>query len=191
MTSSSRLTPLMAIGIKDRLRRAFWRLAWVLLYRPTPIAAHRWRRLVLLAFGAQIAWPVYPYPSARIWAPWNLKMLRGSCLAGEVDCYNVDKVTLCEGVTVSQKSFLCTASHAFDDQTFELIGGPIVIGHGAWVAADAFIGPGVDIGEMAVVLARSVVVRNVEPGTVVGGNPARMLRWRAQFGTSILGGRKK
>jgi putative colanic acid biosynthesis acetyltransferase WcaF len=106
-------------------------------------------------------------------------MRRGSCLAPEVDCYNVARVELGEGVIVSQKSYLCTASHDFDDPAFPLTGAAIVIGDGAWVAADAFVGPGVHIGERAVVLARSVVVRDVDPQVVVGGNPARVLRNRA------------
>ena len=135
--------------------------------------------MVLRMFGARIEGPVYPYPTARIWAPWNLEMRAGSCLAGEVDCYNVERVTLGEGVTVSQKSYLCTASHDFDDPAFPLTGGPITIGARAWVAADAFVGPGVKIGNRAVVLARAVVVRDVAPGMVVGGNPARGLRARA------------
>jgi putative colanic acid biosynthesis acetyltransferase WcaF len=136
--------------------------------------------MVLRLFGARIAGPVHAYPTARIWAPWNLEMHPGSCLAGEVDCYNVAHVTLGEGVTVSQKSYLCTASHDFDDPAFPLTGAPITIGAGAWVAADVFVGPGVRIGNHAVVLARSVVVRDVAPGMVVGGHPARALRARAE-----------
>lgn len=48
----------------------------------------------------------------------------------------------------------------------------------AWVAADAFIGPGVTIGEGAVVGARAVVFKDVAPWTVVGGNPAQFIKFR-------------
>lgn len=178
MTGSGRLPSLLPIRFADRARRAIWQVAWLLLYRPTPVMAHRWRGLVLSAFGAQVEGPVYPYPSARVWAPWNLDMRRGSCLAGGVDCYNVALVTLGEGATVSQRSHLCTASHDFDDPTFPLTGAPITVGEGAWIAAEAFIGPGVTVGARAVVLARSVVVRDIERGAVVGGNPARWIRQR-------------
>ena len=187
MNRRLRLVPLPPINLANRARRMIWRVAWTVLYRPTPIVAHRWRCLVLRAFGARIAWPVYPYPSARIWAPWNLEMHPGSCLADEVDCYNVDRVTLGRGVTVSQKSYLCTASHDFDAPSFVLTGAPIAIEDGAWVAAGAFVGPGVKVGARAVVLAHTVVVRDVEPGMVVAGNPARILRPRADFGTQNLG----
>jgi len=187
MSCRGKLVPLPPIGLTNRLRRMVWQLAHALLYRPTPIAAHRWRSLVLRSFGAKIEGRVYPYPSARVWAPWNLEMRRGSCIAGEVDCYNVARVTLGEGVTVSQKSYLCTASHDFDDPKFPLTGAPILIGAEAWVAADTFVGPGVEIGDRAVVLARAVVVGDVAPGMVVGGNPAKNLRVRAETGTTKKG----
>jgi putative colanic acid biosynthesis acetyltransferase WcaF len=57
-----------------------------------------------------------------------------------------------------------------------VITAPIRIGRRAWVAADVFVGPGVMIGEGAVVGARASVFRNVDPCTVVGGNPARIIK---------------
>lgn len=158
--------------------RAVWRLIWLSLARFTPIAFHRWRCLILRCFGAEIAKGCYVYPSTHIWAPWKLKMRRGSCLAAGVDCYNVGIVEIGEGATVSQRSYLCSASHDFDAKDFPLIVGAIKIEAGAWVAAEAFIGPGVTIGKRAVVLARSVVVRDVEAEHVTGGNPAKTIRRR-------------
>ncbi len=118
----------------------------------------------------------HPYPSVTIWAPWNLTMGEGSCLGDHVRCYSVDHVTLEPHATVSQYSFLCTASHDYRVDGMPLITAPITIGRGAWIAADAFIGPGVIVGERAVVGARASVFRHVEPWTVVGGNPARVIR---------------
>jgi putative colanic acid biosynthesis acetyltransferase WcaF len=57
---------------------------------------------------------------------------------------------------------------------------PIVIGANAWIAADAFVGPGVTIGDGAVLAARGVAVRDIEPWTVHGGNPAKLIRVRAR-----------
>ena len=101
-----------------------------------------------------------------------------SCLADGVDCYCVARITLSPHALVSQHSYLCSASHDYTDPAFPLIAAPIVIGPRAWVAADAFIGPGVTVGEGAVVVARASVYRDVEPWTVVGGNPARFLKKR-------------
>jgi putative colanic acid biosynthesis acetyltransferase WcaF len=50
---------------------------------------------------------------------------------------------------------------------------PIHVGAGAWICAEAFIGPDVIIGDGAIVGARAVVTKNVDPGTIVAGNPAR------------------
>ena len=57
-------------------------------------------------------------------------------------------------------------------------GAPIVIGSGVWVCAGAFIGPGVTVGDNSVVGARAVVTRDVPPGVVVAGNPARVVKAR-------------
>jgi putative colanic acid biosynthesis acetyltransferase WcaF len=54
-----------------------------------------------------------------------------------------------------------------------LVKSPIDIGDGAWICADAFVGPGTKVGRHAVVGARAVVVRDVEDGAIVAGNPAR------------------
>ena len=96
-----------------------------------------------------------------------------SCVADEVDCYNVAAIELGERAIVSQKSFLCTASHDYQSTSFELLVGPIIVGARAWVAADAFVGPGVRIGEGAVLGARSVAVDDIDDWIVAVGNPAR------------------
>ena len=51
-------------------------------------------------------------------------------------------------------------------------------GENVWVAAECFVGPGVNIGEGAVVGARAAVFKNVDPWTIVGGNPAKFIKKR-------------
>jgi putative colanic acid biosynthesis acetyltransferase WcaF len=105
-----------------------------------------------------------------------------SCLSEYVDCYCVDRIVLGAYATVSQYSFLCTASHDFNDPTFPLVVAPISIGDQAWVTAAVFIGPGVTIGEGAVLTARTVATKDVPAWMVVGGNPAKPLRVRTTAG---------
>lgn len=162
----------------NRGMRILWRIVWFVAYRPSPRMLHGWRRFLLRLFGARIERDAYPYPSTKIWAPWNLEMGSQSCLGPDVDCYCVDKVVIKAWATVSQYSFLCTATRDYRELRMPLVTAPIVIGERAWVAADVFIGPGVTIGEGAVVGARASVYRNVEPWTVVGGNPARLIAKR-------------
>ncbi len=103
-----------------------------------------------------------------------------SCLGDGVECYSVAPVTLGAYATVSQRSHLCTATHDYQDPAFPLVYRPIEIGPRAWVAAEAFIGPGVSVGEGAVAGARAVVVKDVPSWAVVAGNPARIVKWRRE-----------
>jgi len=153
-------------------------LVWLFLYRPSPAFCFAWRRMLLRLFGAAVAKGANPYPRCRIWAPWNLTMLEYSCLANDVDCYCVAPVKLGIHVTVSQYAFLCTATHDYEDPDFSLVTKPIVIGDYAWIAARAFVGPGVTVGEGAVVGAMAFVSRDVPAWTVVSGNPATLVKKR-------------
>lgn len=157
----------------DKLRRLVWTTAWLLLFRPSPTPFHGWRRFLLRCFGADISRGAHPYPTARVWAPWNLALGAGSCLGPGCDIYNVARVTIGAKATVSQKAYLCTASHDIREPGLALTAAPIALCDGAWVAATAFVGPGITVGEGAVVGACAVVTRDVAPRSVVAGNPAR------------------
>lgn len=156
----------------DKLRRLGWNLVWALVYRLIPTPLFGVRRAILKAFGAKLAPTARPYPGARIWAPWNLRMEDYGCLADGVNCYNVANVTIGAYATVSQGAHLCTPSHDFRRDGFPLTAAEIVIGPRAWVATEAFIGPGVSLGAYAVVGARAVLNRSVPEHCVVAGNPA-------------------
>ena len=162
----------LKLTTKNRIARAVWTLVWTFLYRPSPRIFHFWRRFLLRVFGAQIGIGVRPYPASRVWAPWNLKMGDYSCLSDYVDCYSVDKIDIGMHSTVSQYSFICTASHDYFKSTMPLITAPIIIGNYAWITADVFIGPGVIIGDGAVIIARSSVFDNIPSWQVARGNPA-------------------
>lgn len=172
------LTHAEPLSFCNKVVRVLWNIVWLLLFYPTPRSFHAWRCLLLRLFGAKLGKDVHPYPSARIWAPWNLEMGDHSCLSEHVDCYCVDKVRIGAHATVSQYSFLCTASHDYTDSAMPLITAPIVIGNRAWVTADVFIGPGVVIGDGAVITARSSVFSDIEPWVVATGNPAKPLKTR-------------
>jgi putative colanic acid biosynthesis acetyltransferase WcaF len=166
------------LGWRNKLARVLWGVTWLLLYRPSPRPLHGWRRFLLRCFGAKVGQAAHPYPGAKIWAPWNLEMGDHSCLADGVDCYSVAQVRLGESALVSQRAFLCAATHNYVDPGFPLVPRPITIEAGAWVAAEAFVGPGVTIGAGAVAGARACVTKDVEPWAVVVGNPARVVKRR-------------
>jgi putative colanic acid biosynthesis acetyltransferase WcaF len=169
----------MVLSIKNKLLRLIWNITCTLLFRPFSTKLFNpWRLFLLQLFGAKVHKNSGVYSSCRIWAPWNLELEENAWLGPFVECYNVALVKLESNSTVSQKSFLCTASHDITDKDHPLVAAPIIIQNKAWVAADAFIGPGVTIGQGAVVGARAVVFKDIEPWTVVGGNPAKFIKKR-------------
>ena len=160
------------LSIGTKVARALWQIVWLFLYRPTPRLFHPWRCMLLRLFGARVGKSVHPYPSSRVWAPWNLEMGDHACLSEGVDCYCVAKISIGAHSTVSQYSFLCTASRDYSKTSMPLVAEPINIGDRVWITADVFVGPGVTIGDGAMVTARSSVFSNLPPWVVARGNPA-------------------
>lgn len=162
----------------NKVSRVLWGAVYLVLFRTSPKICHGWRRMLLRLFGAKIHNTAKVFPSAKVWGPWNLTMDEFSCISFHVDCYSVAAVHIGAHSTVSQYSYLCTASHDINDPGMRLTTEPIVIGAGAWVCADVFVAPGVTIGDGAVVGARSSVFENVPPWTIAAGNPCKMLKPR-------------
>ncbi|MDB5395219.1 MAG: putative colanic acid biosynthesis acetyltransferase [Rhodospirillales bacterium] len=167
-----------SFSLGHRAYRALWNIAWCLLASWTPPFFNPWRRQVLRAFGARITSTARIHGSARIWYPANLVMAEHACLGPRVNCYSMAKITLDAYALASQGAHLCAGTHDIDDQNFQLCVAPITIGKKAWIAAEAFVGPGVNVGEGAVLGARGVAFGDLEPWTVYAGNPAREIKKR-------------
>ncbi len=166
-------------SMANKIARLVWRFVQGSVYRYSPTFLFGWRRAILRLFGGRISAGALPYPGVNIWAPWNLVMHSNSCLGNGVHCYNVAEVTIEADAVVSFEAHLCTPSHDFRRDDFALIASEIIIRQNAWVATQAFVGPGVTIGRNAVVGARAVVSRNVPDDMVVAGNPARIVGHRS------------
>lgn len=165
--------------LSNRLARAAWGVVYTLLFRPSPRFMHAWRRSLLRLFGAKLHPTARVYSSARIWAPWNLRMAEHSCVGDFTDIYSVAPVTLGPRSTVSHYSFLCAASHDFENPSQPLTVAPITIGENVWLAADVFVAPGVTIPDGVVVGARSSVFTSDLPAWhLCAGSPARPVRPR-------------
>jgi putative colanic acid biosynthesis acetyltransferase WcaF len=179
-----RLEPLLGgptFSLSDRLRRFAWSVCWGLLGAWTPRPLHRWRRLILVAFGAKIDPTARIYGQTDIWWPPHLTVGRYAVIAPRAICYNVAPITVGDFAVVSQGAHLCTGTHDVDDPRFPLRARPITVAPQAWVAAEAFVGPGVTVGEGAVLGARGVSFRDLEAWAVHAGNPACKLRSRTRF----------
>lgn len=166
------------LSLSNKLGRLLWRIVYCLFFRPfVGNVFKKWRNLVLRIFGAKIIGDVTVFASVKIWAPWNLE-IDSACISHHCILYNVDKIYIGKSTVISHYTHLCTASHDIYHKSHRLVTKPIIIKDKVWIAVDSFIGPGVTVGHGAVIGARSAVFRDVSDWTVVGGNPARVLKKR-------------
>lgn len=168
-------------------REYIGRFLWALvtpIFRLTPRPLFRFRAAILRLFGAKIGRNVHVYPSAIIYLPWRLTIEDEASVGEWALIYNLGTVIIRKQSTISHRAHLCAGTHDYERKDLPLIRTPITIEQGVWVCADAYIGPGVTLGEGCVVGARAVVVKSVNAFAVVAGNPARTLKYRS-LGDSI------
>jgi putative colanic acid biosynthesis acetyltransferase WcaF len=155
-----------------------WWLFDAIFVRSTPQVLYSWRRFALRLFGARVGSKVLIRPGVRVTFPWNV-VIGDHCWIGDnATLYSVAKIAIGEHSVVSQDAYLCAGTHDHGDVSFPLIASPITIEPECWIAARAFVGPGVRIGHGAVVGCCSVVLSNVPPATIVAGIPAHTVGLR-------------
>lgn len=167
--------------LKHRMLRAGWFLAWMLLARWTPPQLRRWRILLINIFGGCVHPTCNIYSSVNIWYPPNLEMKPHSSLGPGVECYCMAPITIGDFSVISQRATLCTGAHDINSSNFQIFSKPIVIGPNVWVAAEAFVGPGVSLAKGVVLGARAVTFKSIDPWMVAVGNPAMVIKKRAEF----------
>ena len=161
----------------SRVKEVLWIFAqWVILQSPLPGSS--FRRIVLRAFGAKIGKSVVIKPGTIIKFPWRLVIGDSSWIGQDVWIDNLADVAIGSNVCISQGAYLCTGSHDWSSSTFDLIVKPITIVDGAWLAAKSTIGPGVTVGEGAVLGLGSVTSKDLEPWSVYSGSPAVFVKKR-------------
>jgi maltose O-acetyltransferase len=101
--------------------------------------------------------------------------LGDGCFVGRASLYCTGGVKIGKNVNISDGVVIITAKHDVDSPTFAAAYEPITIEDWAWIATNAIILAGVNVGEGAVIAAGAVVTRNVPPYTIVGGNPAKVI----------------
>jgi putative colanic acid biosynthesis acetyltransferase WcaF len=155
-----------------------WQLVQSTLFGLSPPPFYSWRRTLLRLFGAKIGRKVLLRPTARVTFPWKVEIGDFSWIGDHVEVYSLERITIGRHSVVSQRSYLCTASHDMHDLAFAYVTGPINIGDQVWIASDVFVAPGVAIGRGAVVGTRSTVFSDVPPEVVAFGSPARTMKQR-------------
>lgn len=169
-----------SFSLGNRIVRVIWGIAWLLFARFTPPPLHAWRRLVLRAFGARVGRGARVHASVAIWLPRNLELGELVLIGPGARLYNQGKIAIGAWTVISQRAHLCASTHRIDDPDFQLECRPIVVGERCWVATEAFVGPGVTMGDGAVLAARGVLFENAEEDGIYRGNPAALVRQRTR-----------
>jgi putative colanic acid biosynthesis acetyltransferase WcaF len=184
-SKSGRMGP--SFSFRNRAERALFVIIWSLLASWTPPPLHRWRCFVLRIFGAKIGRNVRFYGSAIVWHPAFLVIQDFSIIGPRVRLYNQGEITIGARTVISQGAHLCASTHDPKDPFFQLLLKPISVGNDVWVAADTFVGPGVTIGDGAVLGARGSAFSDLASWTIYGGNPAKVLKRRVMFPEQVIG----
>jgi putative colanic acid biosynthesis acetyltransferase WcaF len=166
---------------REKAGRVAWMLLGRCLFRAT---FHNWyglRSALLRAFGAQIGPSVRIRNSVLIEQPWNLTVGANSSVGDRAILYCLGKVAIGKNVSISQGAHVCAGTHDYTRADMPLLRPPITIQDDAWIAADAFVGPNITVGQGAILGARGVAMRNLEPWAIYSGNPAQKVKDRPRL----------
>lgn len=165
-------------SLKEKLGRAVWMLFGKPAFRLSFHNWHRFRAVLLRLFGARLGKRVAIRPSAHIEIPWMLDIDDDATVGDHAILYSLGQIRIGKRSVISQYAHLCAGTHDYRDRSFPLIRASITIGNDVWVGADAFVGPGVQIGDLTVLGARSSTYKSLPAKQVCIGNPAKPTRER-------------
>ncbi len=163
---------------KTKIKLALWTFIQGTFFRWTPHKLNKFRLWLLNLFGADIKSTCFIHPKATIYMPWNLTMGERSAIDFEALIYSLDKVIIGDYVSISYRANINTGSHDHSDPHFALITKPINIKSGAFIGTESYISPGVIIGSMAVIGARSVVTKDMPSDMICFGHPCKPYKKR-------------
>jgi putative colanic acid biosynthesis acetyltransferase WcaF len=155
-----------------------WWLVQATLFACSPQFMYAWRNFLLRLFGANIGKNVIIRPTVRVTYPWKLTIGDYAWVGDHAELYTLGKISIGKNAVISQNCYLCTGSHDFRSEAFDIYQKPIVVEDEAWVAADVYIAPGLTIGKGAVIGARSSVFSDMPAGMICLGSPARPVKPR-------------
>ncbi len=167
-----------SFSLQNRLARVLWSIVYTILFRYSLRPMHAWRSFILKLFGAKVEKGVHVYPAVKIWAPWNLHLKQECGIANGVTLYGQGYITIGKKTVISQGAHLVAGTHDYTKSGFPLITKPIIIGDDVWIATEAFIHPGITIGNGCVIGARSVVTKDMPEWMVCAGHPCKPIKGR-------------
>lgn len=160
------------------VRQVLWFFLGQPLVRSWLVPFSRVKVIVLRSFGASVGAGVRIKPGVKVKFPWRLHVGDYCWLGEDLWIDNLAEVRIGAHCCISQGAYLCTGSHDWASDTFDLITRPIILHDHAWIGAKAVVAPGVTVGEGAVLGLGSVATRSLEPWTIHVGLPAKPVRQR-------------
>jgi len=167
-----------SFSVANRLGRVLWNFTWLFFFRFSPKPFHQWRSFLLRCFGAKVGKGVHVYPGVMIWAPWNLELGDECGIGSGAILYSQGKITIGQRAVISQGVNLCTGTHDYTKMGSPLVTRPIHVGNSAWIAAEAFVHPGVTVADGCVIGARAVVINDMPGWMVCAGHPCKPIKAR-------------
>jgi len=155
-----------------------WWIVQGTLFAMSPQFMYGWRRVLLRLFGARVGKGVMVRPSVRVTYPWKVRIGDRCRIGDNAELYSLGDIDIGTDVVISQRSYLCAATHNYKKISFDIIESPISIEDQVWIAADVFVGPGVKIGRGALIGARSSVFTEMPGGMICLGSPAKAIKPR-------------
>ena len=155
-----------------------WWFVQSTLFAMSPQFMFGWRRFLLRTFGAEIGADVLIRSSVRVTYPWKVKIGNSVWIGDYAELYSLGEIEIGDDVVISQKVYLCAATHDYSKPTFDMSDKKITVQNQAWLAADVFVAPGVTIGKGSVIGARSTVLSDMPESMICYGYPAKPIKPR-------------
>lgn len=165
---------------REKLARLAWAVVQATLFAWSFHTCHGWRRMLLRAFGSTLHPTCRIRRTVRIECPWNLTIGMDTAIGDGAILYCLGPVRIGDHSTISQRAHVCAGSHDHRRRSMVLLRPPISIGSDCWIAAEAFVGPGVSVGDGVILGARAVAFKDLAPWTIYLGNPAQPVGNRAR-----------
>jgi putative colanic acid biosynthesis acetyltransferase WcaF len=157
---------------KSKITVQLWWIVYAIFFRPSPQIMYGWRRFLLRLFGAKVGKKVILRPTTQITYPWKVSIGDYSWIGDDVVLYSLGTIVIGSNSVISQRSYICTGSHDYLSESFDIYAQNITIGSECWLATDVYVAPSVQIGDGTVVGARSSVFKDLPANKVCIGSPA-------------------
>ena len=165
-------------SIKSRLKPGWeWWFTNCFLYN---FPSKRFRNFMLRRMGMTFQGDARIYAGFHIRNPRGIVLGDGVSIGPKVLLDGRKGLTIKEGAVIGYGAIIWTLNHDYNDIHFCGKGAPVTIGRRAWICSNSIILPGITVGEGAVVASGAVVTHDVEPYTIVGGIPAKVIGKRAE-----------